>query len=270
MKKVLVLLLIIIMMIGFTFNSSASPPRLLDVRSYEELVEIREMVEAGEKAFLNYLAEQEVHSFYRMINFEEIKTFLTVLDSLPIPIINGKELSMRTISYNLDVQEITAISYICTDGYIYSFDIWDFRPMTAAERIEERYNEEPILLYQRKDGNVKIYAYPQSILNEVRFNRFVMDFYGYFVWATYSHGDITDYSNICAEEILGGVTLGSINDLEVMHERRTPLNTSDALTILRAVAGVTALTDAQITRYGISGAPATADALRILRIVAGL
>jgi hypothetical protein len=46
--------------------------------------------------------------------------------------------------------------------------------------------------------------------------------------------------------------------------------TDDALEILRAVAGWFKLTDAQIARYGISGAPSTADAMRILRIVAGL
>jgi hypothetical protein len=51
---------------------------------------------------------------------------------------------------------------------------------------------------------------------------------------------------------------------------RPPLTTSDALTILRAIAGLTALTDEQSARFGINGEPDTADALRILRIVAGL
>ncbi|MDR2572567.1 MAG: hypothetical protein LBD23_20060 [Oscillospiraceae bacterium] len=270
MKKILIFLLIPIMFVGFAINSSTSPPRSLNVRSYEELVEIRKMVEAGEKAFLDY-REQTGRSFYGVINFEEIKIFLSVLDLLPVPIINGKELIIRRIIYNLDVQEITSISYICTDGYIYSFSIWDFRPMTAAERIKERYYEEPILLYQSEDENVKIYAAPQAIpRNPNAFIRFVIDFYGYFIEATYWHEDITDYSNISAEELLGGVTLGTINDLEIMHERRAPLTTSDALTILRAIAGMVTLTDAQIARYGISGTPATADAMRILRVVAGL
>jgi hypothetical protein len=50
---------------------------------------------------------------------------------------------------------------------------------------------------------------------------------------------------------------------------RPPLSTSDALAILRAVAGQITLTDAQIAKFGISGEPATADAMRILRVVAG-
>jgi hypothetical protein len=48
------------------------------------------------------------------------------------------------------------------------------------------------------------------------------------------------------------------------------MTTSDALLILRAVAGLIELTDEQAERFGIDSAPATADALRILRIVAGL
>jgi hypothetical protein len=46
--------------------------------------------------------------------------------------------------------------------------------------------------------------------------------------------------------------------------------TSDAMNILRAVAGITPLTTDQRIRYGIAGEPRTSDAMRILRIVAGL
>jgi hypothetical protein len=49
-----------------------------------------------------------------------------------------------------------------------------------------------------------------------------------------------------------------------------PFTTADALTVLRAAAGLLELTAEQAERFGIDSAPATADALRILRIVAGL
>jgi hypothetical protein len=52
--------------------------------------------------------------------------------------------------------------------------------------------------------------------------------------------------------------------------RQPPLTTADALAVLRAAAGVTTLTGGQRMRYGISGEPAAADAVRILRVVAGL
>jgi hypothetical protein len=51
---------------------------------------------------------------------------------------------------------------------------------------------------------------------------------------------------------------------------RPPLTTSDALTILRAIAGLTAMTDEEMARFGINGEPTTEDAMRILRSVAGL
>jgi hypothetical protein len=57
---------------------------------------------------------------------------------------------------------------------------------------------------------------------------------------------------------------------EVVLINERALNTSDALMILRAVAGLAELTDAQIARFGIDGEPSTADAMRILRVVAGL
>jgi hypothetical protein len=48
------------------------------------------------------------------------------------------------------------------------------------------------------------------------------------------------------------------------------LTTADALTVLRAAAGLIELTAEQAAKFGISGAPSTSDALRILRVAAGL
>jgi hypothetical protein len=49
-----------------------------------------------------------------------------------------------------------------------------------------------------------------------------------------------------------------------------PLTTADALTVLRAAVGLSSLSAEQLTRYSITGTPATSDALRILRIAVGL
>jgi hypothetical protein len=48
------------------------------------------------------------------------------------------------------------------------------------------------------------------------------------------------------------------------------LTTADALTVLRAAAGLTTLSAEEMTRLGLSGTVTTADALRILRVAAGL
>ncbi|MCL2638365.1 MAG: DUF6273 domain-containing protein [Oscillospiraceae bacterium] len=48
------------------------------------------------------------------------------------------------------------------------------------------------------------------------------------------------------------------------------LTTADALTVLRAAAGLITLTAEQATKFGITGTPSTTDALRILRAAAGI
>jgi hypothetical protein len=57
---------------------------------------------------------------------------------------------------------------------------------------------------------------------------------------------------------------------EVVLINERVMTTADALIVLRAIAGLTALTPEQLSRYWISGEPTTEDALEILRIVAGL
>jgi uncharacterized protein (DUF2141 family) len=60
-------------------------------------------------------------------------------------------------------------------------------------------------------------------------------------------------------------------NIDLVQALATPnLTTADALTVLRAAVGLTALTSAQRTRFSITGTPATSDALRILRTAVGL
>jgi len=274
MKKILIILLIPIVFISFTFNVLSMPPHLIRVRSMEELLELRKMLEADEEDLRNYLRQSQSGVRSR----RELETLLSLLDSFPVPIINGKVLMLRTITYNPSNQMITNMGYDSEDGYFYSFSVRDYRPLTAGEFIRQTYNEEPILLHEEE--NVKIYAYPQALMERVlpgyenNSGDFVMDFHGYFVWVIYSHRNIKNYSSVSAEELLGGITLGSIEVLEAMHEREPtfiiPLTTADALDVLRHVAEITTLTRRQMIRFEISGRPSTADAVRILRSVAGL
>jgi len=276
MKKVLVVLLIPIIFISFTFDVLASIPHIISIDSMGELIELRKMLEADEEDLINYLRQSQTG----IRNREELEALLSLLDSFPIPIINGKELNLNALMYNPERNSIPTISYDSDDGYFYSFSIRDYRSTTAEEFIKQTYNEEAILLHQSEDGNVKVYAYPQALLKRVEpgaennSGEFVMDFHGYFVWVIYSHRSIKDYSTVSAEQLLGGVTLGSIEFLEAMHEREPafiiPLTTADALDVLRHVAQLTTLTRRQMTRFEISGRPTTEDAMRILRVVAGL
>ncbi|MDR2569839.1 MAG: hypothetical protein LBD23_06025 [Oscillospiraceae bacterium] len=59
-------------------------------------------------------------------------------------------------------------------------------------------------------------------------------------------------------------------DVILANEQKATYTTADALVVLRRVAGLDWLADAQKTRLGIIGEPDTADVVRILRVVAGL
>jgi hypothetical protein len=81
----------------------------------------------------------------------------------------------------------------------------------------------------------------------------------------YAEFSFTEEATLAFEAKLSGF-LGR----EVILANERALNTSDALMILRAVAGLTTLTDGEAARFGVSGEPTTADAMRILQVVAGL
>jgi hypothetical protein len=257
MKKLLIAVLIFVILAAPV--SALAPPRSILVNGEEELAEIRKIAEANKEII------GSVRGFY---NLKEINEFLSALDFFPIPIINGKELMLRTITYNPTNQSAFSIYYEDDDGDLFAFSVRDYRPMTAEEFIKQNHNVEPILLYQREDENVRIYAHPRFMRrNDVV--ALIMDFYGYTILFDYRN-NIGNVSNVSIEKLGESLVFGSIRDLEIMHEQRTTLTTADALTVLRAATGLITLTDGQIARLGIEGAPTTADALRILRIAVGL
>jgi predicted 3-demethylubiquinone-9 3-methyltransferase (glyoxalase superfamily) len=79
-----------------------------------------------------------------------------------------------------------------------------------------------------------------------------------------------EFATLSYEDIVGLVRFTEIRAVEIAALLSEMFTTSDALLILRAVAGLLELTDEQAERFGIDSEPTTADALRILRIVAGL
>jgi outer membrane protein assembly factor BamB len=97
-------------------------------------------------------------------------------------------------------------------------------------------------------------------------------------------GDRLFYQYTIRTTLLSGITQGSAGIASVRFDGTDILThetyslsssvevftTQDALTVLRAVAGVAALTNEQLCRLRIFGLPTTTDALQILRIVAGL
>jgi hypothetical protein len=197
------------------------PVRSIRVRGIEELAEIRKIAEMNEEMFLDYL-EQVDYFFYGIRSYQEMIAFLNAFDSLQIPLPDDKELHLSQINYVIEANSFSHISFYNDNGCFYSFSVRDFRPTTVADSIQELYDEQPILLYQSEDGNMKIYDYPQrlrrSTINEnVRFD-FIMDFYGYFMFGSY-YDDIDNYlvrdmSDFDAKLLGDMLTLGSLRELE--------------------------------------------------------
>jgi hypothetical protein len=79
-----------------------------------------------------------------------------------------------------------------------------------------------------------------------------------------------EFATLSYEDIVGLVRFTEIRVVEITALLSEMFTTSDALLILRAVSGLVELIEEQAERFAIDGEPATADALRILRLVAGL
>ncbi|MDR2559590.1 MAG: hypothetical protein LBC86_08640 [Oscillospiraceae bacterium] len=108
---------------------------------------------------------------------------------------------------------------------------------------------------------------------------FMMEIDGFKVSVGYSRGDNNHITTFNPVEAYSDMIITSFAEApwstispavaeELIVEE--PLSTADAMTILRTVAGLTAMTEEEAARFEISGAPSTADAMRILRVVAGL
>jgi hypothetical protein len=260
MKNVLLTIFAFVMFITFVASASAEPPAQIIIRGEEELAEMRRMVFAEEEELQNYLRRMH-HRVNGITNREEVIKFLTFIDSLPIPYIKGTQFS-GIVCYMEDKN--THVFFLSETGerhlfLFYPIDIW-FGVADAEKKINDFFEG-----YNRLNFYTSLESQDFE-LNENGGIFFVMEIDGFFVNIGYNRGNNEHITTFNPYE--------TYKDMVVISFKDSPwsitFTTSDALTILRAVAGVAELTDAQIARFEISGAPATADAMRILRVVAGL
>lgn len=106
-------------------------------------------------------------------------------------------------------------------------------------------------------------------LNEHGFIPFAMEIDGFLILTGYNRGDNEHITTFNPQERYEDLIVTSFVESPWVIKPE-PLTTADALEVLRAVAGLTALTDAESARFGINGEATTADAVRILWSVAGL
>jgi hypothetical protein len=269
MKKIISVILILIFFISLTTYVSASPPPQIIIWGEEELLKLREMTEADENELLDYLR----HANYfanGMKSREAAVAFLELLDSLLIPYEKGMRFSSFTY-YPDSINQTFDISFRSEAGERHSFRLFAGGDRGKSAFEESLNGEQLVEAYRSQNGKLIVYYPPTSwgtFPSERGGYQFPTEINGYFMRSGYSPGD-SGITGVTLENIYRNMTVSSFAEAP-WSIISISFNTSDALMILRAVAGVTALTDGEMTRFEISGEPATADAMRILRVVAGL
>jgi len=254
MRKLILLVIIFVM---FSVSASAlSPPPSAYFRYQEELSELRKVAEADEIEFSS--VHLPAGALFK--NHNDVIKFFELLDSLPF--LYMPEMQFRNItyvpSYNMDFD----ISFESEVGERFRFML-----STKEKRtFEEIFGDELSLLYENQEYNTKIYARPENLPDDRGVYYFCIDIDGYTVYFTRFPRDSGRSLEDFLEDIHENMIITSFRD-EPWNNNFT---TDDALTVLRAVAGLSELTAGQAARFGISGTPTTEDVLRILRIIAGL
>jgi len=206
-------------------KASADSSEVIIIRSDEELMKLRRIAEADEEAFTR-------SGYIELNSHADVVAFLKFIDSLPIPYISGKQFDGIVYYTEYKNTHITFFSKIGeTHSYLfYPIDIW----FTGAD-IEKQTND------FFKDGNhLNIYTSLESRnfkLNENGAISLIMEIDGFIVNARYNRGKNN-------EDVLTFNPYETYKDMVVTSFAESPwsvsFTTSDALTILRTVAGLTA------------------------------
>jgi hypothetical protein len=236
MKKTISFILVLIVFITFTISVNAAPPSRIIIRGEEELAELRIMAEADDEELAKLLGGYFSDNGIR--TRENLISFLELLNSLPIPYI--KETKFSSLSYRPESQRVniffeTEIGE--THSYYYFLD---------ENRNEASFPTETQNLNLNEHGAISF----TKIIN------------GFSISVGYNRGNNEHITTFNPYEVYKDMTVSSFAEAPWSTIPVT-FTTSDALAILRHVAGIELLpaADSEIT---------TADALAILRIVAGL
>jgi hypothetical protein len=250
MKKFLIAILIIAI---FIINASVTSSARIIIRTEETLADIRRIAESE-------IAEEELTKLRDYLwenglgNREDLISFLKLLDSLPIPYIEGTRFS-GVLHYF--IPESTYVTFSTNIGETYSFSLTPN---------DENINRVTLFTLDVNGGrNINVYSTPESAFNEHGTIFYLMEIDGFLVRAGYNRGRNNEHITIFnPQEAYKDMIITSFAEAPwYVRPEPAPLTTADALAILRHVAGIELLpaADSEIT---------TADALAILRIVAGI
>ncbi|MCL2638337.1 MAG: hypothetical protein FWD48_08190 [Oscillospiraceae bacterium] len=261
MKKLITIALVFVMFIAIATPTSAIPAPLhyTEIRNDEKLAEMRRMAEASEEEFAEYYRQAFLY-FNGIENRKELITFLEIVDSIPLPYIQGAQ--FKYLLYHIPSKRFD-ISFELEDGARCGFTFYMDKNHSAYSSFENI----PASIINREKG---VYVYNTFFDGALA----VLEINGFLVGFSYSVGFSGKSWYYFYEEFKENVIITSFKDspwvekVEVVEVEPEPFTTADVLIILRAVAGMTALTDEEISRFEISETPAASDALRILQIIA--
>ena len=246
MKKILIAILIFV---TFIIHANAAPPPMIIIRSEEIITEMREMAEADDKELLSFLIRTN-YDMNGIRNRDDLIWFLELIDSLPIPYVEGTE--FLSLSYSPGSQRFYVFFETEIEEY-YSYYYF----------LNENYYERPFP------------TRPQYFnLNSHGAISFMMEIEGFNVSVGYNRGNNEHITTFNPYETYKNMIVTSFREAPWStldtEDEQISFTTADALTVLRAATGMAMLTEAEVVRFGIVGELSTADALRILRIAVGL
>lgn len=180
----------------------------------EELRNAIDNPEMNENEFLDYAISLRAVGGRGIIK-NDFVSFLNLIDSLEVPVLPNAKLSYIEYSPDRFYGRFT-LSYLSEEGELYRFTFFPFSDNFYFDNMITNYtNEEPALLYQKNEENIKVYE--NNVYSTPGTCWFCLDISGKFYEASFSNSDlkagIIDISMITAEDVYKDLTVGPLKNV---------------------------------------------------------
>ena len=188
-----------------------------DINLLEDIRDILEGDEMADDEFYDFIlaASPLVKISGRGIIKEDFVVLLNLFDSMTVPVLPDAKLTY--ISYSPDrFYGRFKLSYSTEEGESYRFTFFPFSDNFYFDNMITNYtNEEPALLYQKNEENIKVYE--NNVYSTPGACWFCLDISGKFYESSFSNSDlkagIIDISMITAEDVYKDLTVGPLKNV---------------------------------------------------------
>lgn len=188
-----------------------------DINLLEDIRDILEDDEMEDDVFIAYIrtASPLVSIGGVGIIKEDFVKLLDLFDSITVPVLPNAKLSYIEYSPDRFYGRFT-LSYLSEEGELYGFTFFPFSDNFYFDNMITSYtNEEPALLYQKNEENIKVYE--NNVYSTPGTCWFCLDISGKFYEASFSNSDlkagIIDISMITAEDVYKDLTVGPLKNV---------------------------------------------------------